>query len=177
VQELVDERCEQVVLRLSAATGNARSPAPVRAIVGVPRDNQYMEVTARAIENVPRGNLYVSRDEFVALWRRAEQVGEESPADWYVAGVRATCRWLACAAVPSILGGWQLAWAPVTERSGMAHEELIEAERLAAEVQLLRHPGGLDGRPGWLEGIVATLQWAWAGSAAAPLEMPSTNAG
>jgi hypothetical protein len=136
-----------------------------------------MEVTARAVEAIPRGNLRVSRDKFVGLWRLAEHITESSGADWYVAGVAMTCRWLACAAVPSIVGGWELAWAPVTERSGLAHEELIEAERLAAEVQLLRHPGGLDGRPGWLEGIVATLQWAWAGSSVAPLEVPSTNAG
>ena len=136
-----------------------------------------MEVTERAVECIPRGNLHVSRDEFVALWRLVEHLGEANPADWYAAGVRATCRWLACAAVPSILGGWQLAWAPVTERSGLAHEETIQAELLAAELQLLRHQGGMEGRPGWLEGIVATLQWAWAGSSAAPLDVPSTNAG
>jgi hypothetical protein len=28
--------------------------------------------------------------------------------------------------------GWELAWAPVTGRSGVAHEELIEAELLMA---------------------------------------------
>jgi hypothetical protein len=28
--------------------------------------------------------------------------------DWYIAGVTMTCRWLACAAVPSVLGGWEL---------------------------------------------------------------------
>jgi hypothetical protein len=136
-----------------------------------------MEVTARAIENVPRGNLHVSRDDFVALWRLVEHLGEARPADWYIAGVAATCRWLARAAVPSILGGWELARAPITRRSNLAHEELIEAERLAAELEVIRHPGGIEGRPGWLEGIVATLQWAWAGSSGAPLEVPSTNAG
>ena len=136
-----------------------------------------MDVTARAVEGIPRGNLHVSRDEFVALWRLVERLGEANPADWYVAGVRATCRWLACAAVPSILGGWELARAPVTRRSRLAHEELIEAELFAAELQALRKPGGIEGRPGWLEGILATLQWAWAGSSAAPLDMPSMNAG
>ena len=95
-----------------------------------------MEVTARAIENVPRGNLHVSRDEFVALWRLVEQVGETRPADWYVAGVAATCRWLACAAVPSILGGWELARAPVTRRSNLAHEELIQAELLLSLIHI-----------------------------------------
>jgi len=136
-----------------------------------------MEVTARAVEAIPCGNLHVSRDEFVALWRLVEHLGETYPADWYVAGVAMTCQWLACAAVPSILGGWELAWAPVTERSGLAHEEAIEAELFAAELPQLRNPGGIPGRPGWLEGIVATLQWAWAGSSAPPLDMPSTNAG
>ena len=136
-----------------------------------------MEVTARAVEGIPCGNLRVPRDDFAALWRLVEHLGEASPADWYVAGVAATCRWLARAAVPSILGGWELARAPVTRRSNLAHEELIEAELFAAELQLLRHPGGIEGRPGWLEGIVATLKWAWAGSSVPPLDMPSTNAG
>ena len=136
-----------------------------------------MEVTARAVENIPRGNLRVSRDKFVALWRLSEHISHASPADWYVAGVAAACRWLACAAVPSILGGWELARAPVTRRSNLAHEELIQAELLEAELQVLRHPGGMVGRPGWLEGIVVTLQWAWAGSTVAPLDVPSTNAG
>ena len=36
-----------------------------------------MEVTALcAIESIPRGNLHVSRDEFVALWRLVEHLGE-----------------------------------------------------------------------------------------------------
>ena len=137
----------------------------------------YIEVTSRTIENIPRGNLHVPRDKFVALWRLAEHVGEANPSNWYVAGVAATCRWLARAAVPSILGGWELARAPITRRSNLAHEELIEAERLAAEVQAIRHPGGIDGRPGWLEGIVATLRWAWAGSSVPPLDVPTTNTG
>ena len=136
-----------------------------------------MEVTARVVEDIPDGNLHVSRDDCVALWRLVEHVGEASPADWYVAGVAATCRWLACAAVPSILGGWELARAPATRRLRLAHEELIEAELFAAEMQALRNPGGIEGRPGWLEGIVATLQWAWAGSSVAPLEVRRTSAG
>ena len=138
---------------------------------------ECMEVTARAVEAIPRGNLHVARDDFVALWRLVEHLGEANPADWYVAGVAATCRWLARAAVPSIFGGWELARAPATRRSSLAHEELIEAELLEAELEAIRHPGGIEGRPGWLEGIVATLQWAWAGSSVAPLDVPSTNAG
>jgi hypothetical protein len=87
------------------------------------------------LDAIPGGNLRVPRDDFVAHWRLVEHIGEARPADWYVAGVAMTCRWLACAAVPSILGGWELAWVPVTERSGLAHEETIEAELFAAELQ------------------------------------------
>ena len=136
-----------------------------------------MEVSAGAIEDIPRGNIRVARDAFVTLWRLAEHLGEARPADWYVAGVVATCRWLACAAAPSVLGRMEPARAPVTRRSSLAHEELINAELIAAEVYALRNPEGIVGRPGWLEGIVATLKWAWAGLSAAPLEMPLSNAG
>ena len=113
----------------------------------------------------------------MALWRVTEHLAAARPADWYVVGVAMTCRWLACATVPSVLGGWELAWAPVTERKTMAHEELIASELLAAERATIRNPFGIEGRPGWLEGIVATLQWAWGGSAVHPLELPTTSAG
>ncbi len=46
------------------------------------------------------------------------------------------------------------------------------AELMAAEVAAIRNPGGLEGRPGWLEGILATLRWAWSGSMKPPLEVP-----
>ncbi len=134
-------------------------------------------MTARHVENIPRANLRVPRTEFVLLWRLAEHLAKSGRADWYVAGVAATCRWLACAAVPSVLGCWEPAWAPVTRRSGVAHEESIAAELMAAEVATVRTPGGFEGRPGWLEGILTTLRWAWAGSTKAPLEMPSTSTG
>ena len=136
-----------------------------------------MEVTARHVEDIPRGNLRVPRGDFGAIWRVTEHLTVANPADWYVVGVAMTCRWVACAAVPSILGGWELAWAPLTQRVGLAHEELIASELLAAEASALRNPRGVEGRPGWLEGTVATLQWAWAVSPAPPLELPSTNVG
>jgi len=136
-----------------------------------------MEVTATGVDSIPPANLRVPRDEFIALWRLSEHLTESGRADWYVAGVAATCRWLAAAAVPSVLGGWELAWAPVTRRSGVAHEESIAAELMAAEVAGIRNPGGIEGRPGWLEGILTTWQWAWAGSTKAPLEMQWTSTG
>ena len=136
-----------------------------------------MELTARHVENIPRGNLRVPRSEFIALWRVTERLTVANPGDWYVAGVAAACRWLACAAVPSIIGGWELARAPVTRRVSLAHEESIVTELMAAEVAAVRNPGGLNGRPGWLEGILTTLRWAWAGSTKVPLEMRSTSTG
>ena len=136
-----------------------------------------MEVTARLVEDIPRGNLRVPRTEFVLLWRLAEHLAESGRADWYVAGVAATCRWLAGAAVPSVVGGMEPAWAPVTGRSGVAHEEVIAAELMATEVAAVRHPAGIEGQPGWLEGILTTLRWAWASSTKAPLEIPSASAG
>jgi hypothetical protein len=136
-----------------------------------------MEVTFLHVEGIPRGNLRVRRSEFAALWRSVEYLAEANPADWYVAGVAATCEWLACSPVPSITGGWELARAPLTRRARMAHEELIAAELMAAEVAAIRNPSGIEGRPGWLEGILATLRWAWSGSSKAPLEVPSASTG
>jgi hypothetical protein len=147
------------------------------AIPSAQGDNDCMEITGQLVENIRRGNLPVPRTEFVLLWRLAEHLAESGRADWYVAGVAATCRWLACAAVPSVLGGWEPAWAPVRGRSGMAHEELIAAELMAAEVAAVRSPAGIEGQPGWLEGILTTLRWAWAGSTKVPLEIPSTSTG
>jgi hypothetical protein len=94
-----------------------------------------MEVTARHVEEIPRGNLRVPRGEFVALWRVTEHLMVANRGDWYVAGVAMTCRWLACAAVPSVLGGWELAWAPVTQRAALAHEEVIAAAKLSLTEQ------------------------------------------
>jgi hypothetical protein len=135
-----DRRPPGDLRKWSVATGDARSnSASIGGRLSAYRVTiECMEMTARAVEGIPRGNLHVSRDEFVARWRLVEHLGEADPADRYVAGVAATCRWLARAAVPSIPGGWQLARAPATRRSNLAHEELIEAELLAAELQLLR---------------------------------------
>ena len=135
-----------------------------------------MELTARHVDDIPRANLRVSRSDFVALWRRAEHLDTIDPS-WYVAGVAMTCRWMACAPVPSVLGNWELARAPVTQRVGLAHEELIASELLAAAGRAFSNPRGIDGRPGWLEGIVATLQWAWAASPGPPLELRCTIVG
>ena len=67
--------------------------------------------------------------------------------------------------------------APITRTKKRAHEELIEAEFLAAERKAVRHPNGIDGRAGLLEGIVTTLAWAWRGSGVPPLDVHRAEAG
>ena len=83
------------------------------------------------------------------------------------------------------VGGFQLshgpkaepARAPITKRSARAHEELIEAEVLAAERANFDHLVDIYGDPGWREGVLATLNEVWRGSGVPPLEARSANAG
>lgn len=58
----------------------------------------------------------------------------------------------------------------------LAYEELIEVEYLAAEQLDVRRPDLPASRPGWCEGIRATLRWAWRRSGPAPLPIPSPQA-
>lgn len=88
-----------------------------------------------------------------------------------------TCRWLAGATVRPRQGRPYMAFAPVTERSASAYEELIEAELRAAETMSLRRPmpTRLQSRPGWLDAVIATLNWAWhhSGQPPMPFEQPT----
>lgn len=116
---------------------------------------------------IPRGNIRVTRDQFAALWRAAEGFHDERVrnriGDWYGAGVVMTCRWLARVTVRPPDGRPYLAFSPVTEREALAIEERIEAELLAAEKMALRRPvpQRVLNRPGWLDAVIATLNWAW----------------
>ncbi|MBN9759354.1 hypothetical protein Ae706Ps2_3549 [Pseudonocardia sp. Ae706_Ps2] len=62
--------------------------------------------------------------------------------------------------------------APVTRSCATAYEELIEAECVAVELLPVRQPDLVVDRPGWCEGIRATLWWAWRGEGPAPLAVP-----
>ena len=140
-------------------------------------------MTAADVARVPAGNLRVPRDEFGAVWAAAEAHQEEQArrrvADWYGAGVVMTCRWVAGATVRPYSGPWGPAAAPVTGRLNQAYEELIEAEYLAAERLAMRRPvpDWLAARPGWIEAVLATLDWAWRGWRRSPLERWSDIAG
>jgi len=125
---------------------------------------------------IPPTNVRVPRAEFVAVWAAAER---EVSHDWYALGVAMTCRWLATATVRPRNGRWYEAYAPVTERSARAYEELIEAEYLAAEKLDMRRPRPrwVAERPGWIEGVCATLRWAWRRIGAPPIQLDERAAG
>lgn len=137
------------------------------------------------VAKIPRGNIRVSRDEFGALWRAAEAFHDERVrnrvGDWYGAGVVMTCRWLARATVRPPEGRPYMAFSPVTERDALAIEELIQAELLAAEKMALRRPVPVRvlNRPGWLDAVIATLNWAWLrrGEPPVPFEHRTAAAG
>ncbi len=131
-----------------------------------------MRVTEADLARIPVGNLRVPRAEFGAVWAAAEDRDrplEEGVTRWFTAGVAVTCRWLAGAVVESVVGRRQLATSPVGRRAVRAYEELIEAEFLAAERLAERCPDLVAHRPGWCEGIVATLRWAWRHDGPPPL--------
>lgn len=132
-----------------------------------------MEVTEQDVARIPVANLRVRRTDFAAVWAAAERLdhdqGERGVTDWYAGGVVVTCRWLAAAVVGTDSGPRRLAHSPVTRRTVVAYEELIETEYLAAELLDVRRPDLLVSRPGWCEAIRATLRWAWRHEGAPPL--------
>jgi len=138
-----------------------------------------MEVTEAHVARIPAGNLRVPRADFAAVWRAAEQEnreqGERGVTDWYAGGVIITCRWLAGAVTTTQTGRQMPAFAPVSNRSARAYEELIEAEYVAVEQLAARRPDLVVARPGWCEAVRATLRWAWRHEGPPPLELPGVR--
>jgi hypothetical protein len=122
-----------------------------------------MDVTDSDLAALPAQNVRVSRADFAAVWRAASERDHEGTGGdgWYAAGVAATCRWLATAPSRLAIGLADSTPAPATRRRSLAYEELIEAEFLAAERLEETRPHLARSRPGWCEGIRATLRWAW----------------
>ncbi|MPY97748.1 MAG: hypothetical protein GEU97_07050 [Actinophytocola sp.] len=137
-----------------------------------------MEVSATDIARIPGRNIHVPREDFAAVWREAERrnevLGSRGDSAWFNAGVCVTCRWLAATAVRPPDGRSYLAPSPITRRTARAYEELIVAECYEAEKLSLRRPvpSWLQRRPGWVEGILATLDWAWRRNGRPPIEVP-----
>jgi hypothetical protein len=129
-------------------------------------------ITGRDFDKIPPRNVHVPVVDFARLWLAAEQQYDRDKT-WVAYGVVETCRWLACTTVRPASGPWRMPSAPVTQRFGLAHEETIEAEALAAEVLLFRNPAPawLATRPGWLPAVVTTLAWAWRRSGKPPIDV------
>lgn len=144
---------------------------------------QVVDVTETDVARIPCRNLRVPRAEFVAVWqaaeRRCDEVTRTGGHDWYAAGVAVTCQWLAWATVRPAVGPWFRAPSPVTGRTGLAFEELIQAEYIEAEKLDMRQPrpGWLVRRPGWSEGICAALRWAWCRTGPVPVRVDESSAG
>lgn len=128
---------------------------------------------------LPPGNVRVPRRSFIAIWEAASARDVEQAAqgvtDWYAGAVALTCRWMAAAPLRTP-GGGGLVRSPATRRRTLAYEELIEEEFLAAQDLEGRRPD-LAARPGWCDGVRATLRWAWRAEGPPPLELPATAHG
>lgn len=139
-----------------------------------PCDRCPMDPAKVDATQIRSGNVRVSRAEFLAVWdesgRRQTGPGEHEPVDWYVGAVVQTCRWVAAVPMRTALCGG-LPRSPVTGRACLAYEASIEAEWQAAQDQSFSDE--FAGRPGWRDGVLATLRWAWCCQGPPPLEAPA----
>lgn len=126
------------------------------------------------VVRIRAGNVRASHEEFVAVWHEADRRGAESASDWYADAVALTCRWMAAVPMRTALCGG-LPRSPATQRACLANAELIEAEWVAAQ-RLEESRPDLAARPGWCDGVRATLGWAWRREGRAPIEPPATPA-
>lgn len=110
-------------------------------------------------------NVRVPREEFVAVW---DEAGRRA-AGGYTEAVVQTCRWLAAIPSRTALCGGQVR-SPVTLRACVAYPATIAAEWEAAQHRD-RFVPDLAARPGWCDGVRATLAWAWDRSGPPPLDV------
>jgi hypothetical protein len=136
------------------------------------------------LERIPAENVDVPVWKFGRGWFAAEELNDERARrgvhDWYTVGVVATCRWLANATVRSETGPWYRATGPVTHWQGIVHPEQVQDEAIAAQVVDMHRPlpEWLIERPGWLEGVLATFDWAWWRTRSTPpIDLPDLKAG
>lgn len=142
-----------------------------------------MEITEQVLAGVPAGNVRVPFAEFGSVWRLAESecvrlvtatpFGETSRSASYASAAMGTCRWLAGADVP--LGHpatplWTPAPPPIAPswggRIGPAAQDTIQSVLEESRNLLATSPDGyktpgMPPRPGYLEGVLDTIGWAW----------------
>lgn len=140
-----------------------------------------MELTAGHFERIPRENLRVPVREFARLWltaeRRADALVAEDREDFYLTGVCATCEWIAgvIISVRGVSGPVRVFTpSPITGEQEKAYEELIAEETRAAERVVA---DSLPGEPGFVDGVLATLAWAWRRSGVPPIDVEHAQAG
>jgi len=142
-----------------------------------------MELRGSDFDRIRREHLRgVKVTEFARLWLTAEQRADALKADGredgYLAGVQWTCRWIANGSyrydAPVDGRHGESARSPITRKSEFAIEELIEEETLAAERLVGRWEW--PGRPGYVEGVAATLAWTWRRSGVPPIEVAQAQA-
>ena len=132
-----------------------------------------MTVIETAVNRMTPRNLRVSRAAFASVWTIADRMrfAANTELNWYSAGVIVTCEWLAGSHHDRYRReGIVTARSPVGDRMTRATEDSIEAEYQAAELMAMRRPWLLEQRPGWCEGIRATLRWAWRNEGPPPLD-------
>jgi len=137
------------------------------SFIGTACHAQWVQLRRTDLERIPAENVHVPVREFARGWFAAEELHDDrarrGASDWYTAGVVATCRWLASATVRAETGPWYRATAPVTRSHGLVHTEQVQDEAMAAQVLDMHRPlpAWLLERPGWLEGVLLTFDWAW----------------
>lgn len=76
-------------------------------------------------------------------------------------------------------GSWRRESSPLAHRQRLAHPEYVQEEAFEAQSLWGRQnkPGWLLARPGWLDGVLDTFDWAWWGTRPRPpIDMGDLNA-
>ena len=137
-----------------------------------------MELRGSDFDRIRREHLRgVTVTEFARLWwqaeRRADALRAEDRSRLVPGRGAAACRWIANAWVqydgPIEGRNGEMAKTPLTLKSAWVIEELIEEETLDAERLVGRWEW--PGRPGYVEGVAATLTWAWRRSGVPPIQV------
>jgi hypothetical protein len=136
------------------------------------------------LDGIPPDNVNIPVREFARGWFAAEQLLDDRAgrgvSDWYTAAVAVTCRWLARATVRPEARAWYSERSPLTHRGRRAHPEWVQEEAFEAQNMWERRnkPSWLLARPGWLEGVLDTFDWAWWSTRAGPpIDIDDLNAG
>jgi len=128
------------------------------------------------LERIPPRNMRIPVRDFSRVWLHAEIRDDEMaaanlPEDGYLRGVCATCEWMAGVIMVVREEGQDPSSfyrpSPLTGQEVKAYEELIAAETVEAErIVADSEPG----EPDFVDGVLATLLWAWRGTGPQPIE-------